>query len=61
MVTLEIRENELPHLRSCLEAALKVLQHEIARTEHREFRDLLRRREDALTEVAARIPAPAVI
>jgi hypothetical protein len=57
MVTLEIRENELPHLRSCLEAALKVLQHEIARTEHREFREMLLEKDRALTAVLERIPS----
>ena len=58
MITVEVRENELPHLRSCLEVALKLLRHEIARTEHREFREMLLERDRALTAVLDRLPAP---
>ena len=58
MITLELRETECRHLKSCLESALKELRHEIARTEHREFREMLLERERVLTDVAERIPAP---
>ena len=58
MITLELREAECHHLKACLESALRELRHEIARTERREFREMLLERERVLTEVAARIPAP---
>ena len=61
MVTLEMTEDEARHLKASLESALNELRREISRTEHREFRELLRERERALTLVADRIPAPAAV
>jgi predicted secreted protein len=61
VINLELTEDEARHLKASVEAALIELRREIARTDHREFRDLLREREDALTRVADRIPAPAAV
>ena len=61
MIALELTESEARHLKASLEATLIDLRREIAHTEHREFRELLREREEALTKVAERIPSPASV
>jgi hypothetical protein len=48
MPTIELNHEQAETLRRTLEVALSSLRFEIAHTDHRDFRDMLRRREQIL-------------
>ena len=55
MVPLQMSDAEARHLRAALERDLIELQREIAHTEHREFREILKERQNALTQIVERL------
>lgn len=55
MVPLQLSDAEARHLRAALERDLVELQREIAHTEHREFREILKERQKALTDIVQRL------
>jgi hypothetical protein len=55
MVQLQLNDVEARHLRAALERDLLELQREIAHTEHREFREILKERQRALIDVSERL------
>lgn len=61
MVQLQLSDAEVRHLRAALERDLLELQREIAHTEHREFREILKERRDALSQVIARLAREAAV
>jgi hypothetical protein len=61
MVQLQLNDAEARHLRAALERDLLELQREIAHTEHREFREILRERERVLTDVIERLAHEASV
>ncbi len=61
MVQLQLNDAEARHLRAALEHDLLELQREIAHTEHREFREILKERQRALSEVIDRLAREASI
>lgn len=61
MVPLQLSDAEARHLRAALERDLIELQREIAHTEHREFRELLKERQNALTQIVERLAQDASV
>ena len=55
MNRLELSDEESQILLQVLENQLKELRNEIIHTDHRSFRDLLRRRDDVLTRIMDRL------
>lgn len=61
MLRFELSEEDVDHLRATLEKEVRELRREISRTEHREFRAMLRTREDSLLRVLDRMTEAAAV
>lgn len=58
MVRIELTESEIALMCEVLEHDLADLRHEIVRTDAREFRTALKRREEALSTLRMRLGSP---
>jgi len=61
MAHLEFTDDERAELQYILRNCLDQLGREIHRTDHREFREMLRKREHSLAEMLEKVQTPSVL
>lgn len=61
MIQLELTGEEEQHLKEEVAKRLTELDHEIAHTDSLEFKDMLKRRREAVRKFLAKLPDPAAV